>query len=92
MGAKGRARLSGTGFTTATHTKESNIDDTESSIHGSRWIAPEVFKNCNFSKKSDVFAFGFMAAEVRSRKMPRPVTPIYHSYPRYSQESYYGVK
>ena len=63
----GRACLSDIGFTTSAHGEESITDSTESSTHGSRWAAPEVLKDDNFSKQSDVFSFGFVAAEVCSR-------------------------
>ena len=67
MNDAGRACLSNIGFTTFTDTEESDEDDTESCADGSRWMAPEVLTNGKFSKRSDVFSFGFVAAEVCSR-------------------------
>ena len=63
VNAAGRACLSGIDFTN----EESEAASTERSARGSPWIAPEVFKNDKFSKQSDIFSFGFVAAEVGSR-------------------------
>jgi len=71
INAAGRACLSDIGFTN----EELGADDAESSANGSRWIAPEVFKNRKFSKQSDVFSFGFVASEVCS-PIPPPITVV----------------
>jgi len=63
VNAAGRACLSDIGFTT-THDGAMDMDDTESEVHY-RWRAPEVLKDGQFSKQSDIFSFGFVAAEVR---------------------------
>lgn len=63
----GRACLSDIGFDTA-HDEEFNTDDTETDVYHSRWEAPEVFENKEFSEQSDVFSFGFVAAEVCFQK------------------------
>lgn len=60
------ACLSVIGFATLARGEESQTDDTESSSHGFRWAAPEVLENGKFSEQSDVFSFGFVAAEVYS--------------------------
>ena len=66
VNAAGRACLSDIGFTTSTHDEVLDEDDAESSDY--RWRAPEVLKDGRFSKQSDIFSFGFVAAEVRLRK------------------------
>ena len=66
VNAAGRACLSDIGFST-TH-DELNVDGIQSSVRDSRWRAPEVLKNNRFSTQSDIFSFGFVAAEVRFRK------------------------
>jgi len=63
VNAAGRACLSDIGFTT-THDGAMDMDDTECEVHY-RWRAPEVLKDGRFSKQSDIFSFGFVAAEVR---------------------------
>ena len=63
VNAAGRACLSDIGFTSET----SDADGTETGAHGSRWTAPEIFKHGEFSKQSDVFSFGFVAADVCTR-------------------------
>ena len=60
VNATGRACLSDIGFTC----EELDTGSTGSSTHGSRWTAPEVYKNGEFSELSDIFSFGFVAAEV----------------------------
>lgn len=74
VNAAGRACLSGIDFTN----EELKADSTESSAHGSSWIAPELFENGNFSKQSDVFSLGFVAAEVCSHTPP-PIVAINHA-------------
>ena len=64
----GRACLSDIGFPAFAHDEESETGGTGSSTHGSRWTASEVLGNGEFSKQSDVFSFGFVAAEVHSKK------------------------
>ena len=66
VNAAGRACLSDIGFTTLAH-DELKSDGAESSTRSSRWTAPEVSKDSEFSKQSDVFSFGFVAVEVRSQ-------------------------
>ena len=75
----GRARLSDIGFATFAHKKEPKTGVTGCSTHGSRWTAPEVSKDSEFSKQSDVFSLGFVAAEVRSQRCPPPVANINHA-------------
>jgi len=62
VNAAGRACLSDIGFTGG----ELAADGTDSRAYGSRWTAPEISKNGKFSKQSDVFSLGFVAAEVCS--------------------------
>ena len=66
VNAAGHACLSDIGFATLAHNGELKPDETESGTPSSRWTAPEVSKNSEFSKQSDVFSFGFVAVEVRS--------------------------
>lgn len=67
VNAAGRAQLSDIGFITSTHDEALDVDNTESSVYY-RWRAPEVLKDGRFSKQSDIFSFGFVAAEVCLRK------------------------
>ena len=60
-----RACISDIGFAAFAHNEEPDTDATRCSICSSRWTAPEVSKNGEFSKQSDVFSFGFVAVEVR---------------------------
>ena len=90
VNAAGHACLSDIGFATFAHNGESEPDDTESGTHSSRWTAPEVSKNSEFSKQSDVFSFGFVAVEVCSQNRLPLYTPL--TMPRYSQESCYGER
>ena len=62
----GRARLSDIGFATLTHKGGSQFDWANVGADGHRWAAPEIFKSGELSKQSDVFSYGFVAAEVRS--------------------------
>ena len=65
----GRACLSDMGLTTFVHNEELEVDNAESNTHAPQWAAPEVFKNGKFSKQSDIFSFGFVAAEVCSQTL-----------------------
>ena len=62
----GRARLSDIGFATLTHKDGSQFGWADVGADGYRWAAPEIFKSGELSKQSDVFSYGFVAAEVRS--------------------------
>jgi serine/threonine protein kinase len=86
----GRACLSDIGFTTPARDEELDTGDTESSVHYSRWRAPEVVKDNRFSEQSDIFSFGFVAAEVRFQK-PYVLQPQSTMH-RYSQERYCGER
>ena len=88
VNAAGRACLSDIGFITSIYNEELTTDDVESSTYCPRWTAPEIFKDGNFSKQSDVFSFGFVAVEVGFQE-PRPLR-LQSTMPRYSKESYCG--
>ena len=79
----GRARLSDIGFSTLTHKGGSQFDWANVGAGGHRWAAPEIFKSGELSQQSDVFSYGFIAAEVRS-----PTIALHrhdkHPFPRYS--------
>lgn len=60
INAAGRACLSDVGFTS----KNLEAGSIDGPACGSRWAAPEVFINGEFSEQSDMFSFGFVAAEV----------------------------
>ena len=64
----GRACLSADiGSTPFIHSEELQTDSTDGTTRGPRWTALEVLEIGKFSKQSDVFSFGFVAAEVCSR-------------------------
>ena len=79
VNAAGCACLSDIGFTTFVRDEELGVGDAGNIAHTSQWTAPEVFKNGKFSKQSDVFSFGFVAAEVRSQRASSPIPPINHA-------------
>lgn len=54
------ARLSDIGFAKLVPIGESRFVGAE----GCRWTAPEIFQSGEFTKSSDVFSYGFIAAEV----------------------------
>ena len=72
----GHVRLSDIGFTPFVHDEESETDANGCSTHDPRWTASEVSRNGEYSKQSDVFSFGFVATEVRSRKHHLPMAMI----------------
>jgi len=67
VNAAGRACLSDIGLTAVACEEKLEDDSADSSAHVSQWTAPEVFKNGKFSKQSDTFSLGFVAAEVCSQ-------------------------
>jgi len=60
----GHARLSDIGFSKLVPTREPGFDWANVGADGYRFAAPELFQNGKLSKQSDVFAYGFVAAEV----------------------------
>ena len=64
--SEGRARLSDIGFAKLTRNRESQFDWADADADGHRWAALEIFKSGELSKQSDMFSYGFIAAEVRS--------------------------
>ena len=88
VNAAGCACLSDMGFAAPMCDEELEVGSANKLTRASQWTAPEVFKNGQFSKQSDVFSLGFVAVEVSSQM-------LHFLYPRltmrrYSQESYYG--
>lgn len=81
----GRACLSDVGFAAFAHNEESQTNGPDNSTQGPRWTAPEVLEIGQFSKQTDVFSFGFVAAEVCSRQHHLLLPQL--TIPRYSQES-----
>ena len=65
MDSTGHARLSDIGFSKLIPTGESGFDWADVGADGCRWGAPEIFQDGKFSEQSDVFTYGFVAAEVR---------------------------
>lgn len=61
----GEACLSDIGFAKLVSTGESGFGWADASAGGCRWAAPEIFQTGKLSKESDVFSYGFVAAEVR---------------------------
>lgn len=61
----GHARLSDIGFSKLVHTGELGFGWASVGPSNCRWAAPESFRNGELSKQSDVFTYGFVAAEVR---------------------------
>ena len=60
----GQARLSDIGLSKLTPTGDLGFDWADIGADGCRWAAPEIFRNGKLSKQSDVFTYGFIAAEV----------------------------
>ena len=65
MDSAGHARLSDIGFAKLVPTGESEFDWAQVGSIGCRWAAPEIFKKGKFTERSDMFSYGFIAAEVR---------------------------
>ena len=65
MDSAGRARLSDIGLATL-HTPNDGSQSNWADVgaDGYRWVAPEIFKCDKLSKQSDMFSYGFVAAEV----------------------------
>jgi len=77
MNAPGNACLSDIGLPAAAHDGKLEFSWDNASTSASRRLAPEIFKNGENSKQSDMFSFGFVAAEVRGPKrrlLPPPPT------------------
>jgi hypothetical protein len=60
----GRACLSDIGFAAVAHNGELKFSWDKVGAPALRRMAPELFKNGKTSKKSDMFTYGFVAAEV----------------------------
>lgn len=60
----GHARLSDIGFSKLVHTGELGFGWVNIGPDGCRWAAPESFQDGKLSKQSDIFTYGFIAAEV----------------------------
>ena len=77
----GHARISDIGISTLVPNDNSRFDWATVGAGGHRWVAPEIFKGGILSEKSDVFSYGFLAAEVRFSdchvKLPQPTFPRY---------------
>ena len=65
MNAAGYACLSDIGFATIARDEESESSPNKVGLHASRRLAPEIITNGERSEKSDIFSYGFVAAEVR---------------------------
>lgn len=66
LDSESNVRLSDIGFAKLTPTGESEFDWARVGAEGCRWAAPEIFQKGEFTKQSDVFSYGFIAAEVHS--------------------------
>lgn len=88
VNAAGDACLSDIGFATIVHNRELEPSLNKTDIHASQRLAPEVIKNGKSSIQSDVFSYGFVAAEVRHHK--NCFLPPQLILPRYSWESFCG--
>jgi len=64
----GCACLSDVGFATTARNRELESSSNRADTHASRRLAPEIIKNGESSRQSDMFSYGFVAAEVRRRK------------------------
>ena len=64
MDSTGHARLSDIGFSNLIATGDSGFDWDQVGTDGCRWAAAEIFQNGELTKQSDVFSYGFIAAEV----------------------------
>ncbi|KAF9647772.1 kinase-like protein [Thelephora ganbajun] len=69
VNSTGRARLSDIGFAKLIPIGESRFDWVKVSADGCRWVAPEIFHKGEFTKQSDVFSYGFIAAEIFTGKI-----------------------
>jgi len=65
MDSAGHARLSDIGFSKLAPAGESRFDWARVGGVGCRWTAPEVFREGEFTERSDMFSYGFIATEVR---------------------------
>ena len=61
----GHARLSDIGFAKLVPSGESRFDWAQVGGTGCRWAAPEIFREGGFTERSDMFSYGFVAAEAR---------------------------
>ena len=65
VGSAGHACLSDIRFSRLSSAGETGFYWAQVGTDGCRWAAPEVFQKGEFTQESDVFAYGFLAAEVR---------------------------
>ena len=65
MDSAGHARLSDIGFARLMPSGEPKFDWAQVGAAGCRWAAPEIFQKGEFTTRSDVFSYGFVATEVR---------------------------
>lgn len=84
----GSACLSDVGLPAATLDGKLEFSWDNVGAPASRRVAPEIFKNGESSKQSDMFSYGFVAAEVRCPDHCLP--PLQNTFPSYSWESHYG--
>lgn len=80
------ARLSDIGFADPIPTTK--FDLAQTGAEGCRWAAPEVFQKGEFTRQSDVFSYGFLAAEVNYFDQPHKL--LLSTLHRYSWENTYG--
>lgn len=64
----GRACLSDIGLAAVVDHRKAEFSWDKPNAHASRRVAPEIFKNGEISRQSDMFSYGFTAAEVRYPK------------------------
>ena len=76
----GRACIADFGL--AKVTKNPNSLQKASSQNGftARWVAPEVWDQGEYSKKSDTFSFAMVMIEVRRGAIPRESGVMYHHF------------
>jgi serine/threonine protein kinase len=78
VNSAGHACLSDIRFSRLASAGETGFDWVRVGTDGCRWAAPEVFQKGGFTRESDVFAYGFLAAEVCFR--PRlPISTTDHA-------------
>ena len=65
VNSAGHACLSDIRFSRLSSAGETGFYWAQVGTDGCRWAAPEVFQKGEFTQESDVFAYGFLAAEVR---------------------------
>jgi len=70
----GHARLSDIGFAKLVPTGEFEFDWAQDGAEGCRWAAPEIFRKGELTEQSDIFAYGFVSAEVRPSNPPPHIT------------------